>query len=433
MLFFLAPLLLLLLFWPDLAEAQSPLPSLCASDYDCSLTGICNATSGICACDSGWVGQFCYSLNLSSVPRGAGDCDPSLNGTATGYMTSWGGLPQHDEATGIWHLHAASMAQHCGMTAWGSQSEVGHYISESGLQGPYKRNGTAVAAFSHNPVVIPVPAGTAGADASYLMLHIGIACNSEGVWKCNYTNLYTCTNGTTPYHPEKPTGPVPNPPDVYRAFTHVASNLSGPWLPMPSHWTLPQCNNNPAPLFLSNGSLMIACHEPMQTMSTCPHSGGLYLATSATANWTMGPYIYQCLNLLNPNVTVDNVTYTTANEDPHLFADKRGNLHILTHNQAPGYQNLSWFGGDVRGDGGHFFSGDGGYTWRFMWHAAYDGLVQYDDGTTKRYKRERPKLVQDPVTLAPLALVSGAGVELVDAFSPGDDCACTIVVGIGQL
>lgn len=98
--------------------------------------------------------------------------------------------------------------------------------------------------------------------------------------------------------------------------------------------------------------------------------------------------------------------------------------------QSPGYQNETWFGGDVRGDGGHLFSADGGETWTFTWFAAYSGLVNFTDGSQKRYKRERPKLVQDPASRRILALSSGVGVELVDSFAAGNDSACTLVVGV---
>jgi hypothetical protein len=401
----------------------------CATDIDCNLNGLCNATAGTCACDAAWGGATCDTLNLLPAVRGQGNCDPSLNGTATGYTTTWGGLPQRDAATGTWHLHVAEMALHCGMCAWGSQSQVGHYASSAGLLGPYARVDTAVGPFAHNPVVVAAPPGTPGGVA-WLMWHIGNGCASAGEHACNYTAMPTCTNGTTPPHAPRGSGPVANPPNLTVAATHVAASLEGPWTPPPAGWSLPACGNNPSPLFLANGSLMIMCHSPMRAGLECPLSGGLSFATSLTANWTHGPYGVRCLDLLNPNLTVGNVTYAAANEDPHLYADSRGHLHVLTHNQGPGYLNLTWFGGDVRGDGGHFFSDDGGETWRFTWHAAYSGLVQYTDGSAARFKRERPKVVQDPDTKALLALATGAGVELVDAFAPGDDAACSMVVAI---
>lgn len=50
-----------------------------------------------------------------------------------------------------------------------------------------------------------------------------------------------------------------------------------------------------------------------------------------------------------------------------------------------------------------------------------------------RYKRERPKVVQDPVTLDIIALATGIGVEIVDAFAPGDDAACSLVVATPEV
>jgi hypothetical protein len=54
--------------------------------------------------------------------------------------------------------------------------------------------------------------------------------------------------------------------------------------------------------------------------------------------------------------------------------------------------------------------------------------TRYDDGTHMRYKRERPKVVQDPVTLDIIAVATGVGVEILDAFAAGDDAACSLVM-----
>lgn len=410
----------------------------CATDLDCNLNGVCNSTTHACMCDAAWIGATCERLVFRAAAPGAGTCDPSRNGTAVGYTTTWGGLPQLDAAKGLWHLHVAEMASHCGMTAWGSQSQVGHYRSSNGVTGPYARVDTAIGPFAHNPVVIAIPAHVQppppspdGQNISYIMFHIGMGCNSVGVWACNYTALPACTNGSTPVHPQRPDAPIATPPNLFRAHTHVSSNLDGPWVSTPSSWTVPGCGNNPAPLFLANGSLLLVCHEPMAPNISCPRSAGLYTAVSVTANWATGAYLFGCLNVLNPTVTVNGSEWTSANEDPHVYADTRGALHILTHNQSPGYANTSWFGGDVRGDGGHFFSADSGDTWHFTWFAAYDGAILYNDGVSMRYKRERPKLVTNATTGELIALANGVGVELVDAFQPGDDVACTIVLALG--
>ena len=202
----------------------------CAVDADCNLNGVC--TSGACACDAGWIGDTCDVLNFRPAVRGQGDCDPSLNGTATGFTTTWGGLPVQDPESGVWHLHNAEMALHCGMCSWGSQSQIAHYTSPS-LAGPYRRVDTAVGPFAHNPVVIATPPGSVGPEAAYLLFHIGIGCDSAGVHACNYSSMPACENGTTPLHAKPSHQPAPNPPGLTRARTHIAANLSGPWEPQP--------------------------------------------------------------------------------------------------------------------------------------------------------------------------------------------------------
>lgn len=413
------PLLLLLL--------PLALSAPCATDLDCSLNGECSAT-GTCACDAAWSGPTCSILNLLPSAPGDGTCDPTLNGTARGYSTTWGGRPLLEAATGTWILHAAEMARNCGMCSWGSQSQVATYTAPS-LTGPYTRAGTAVGAFAHNPSVLATPPGT-GEGANFLLFHIGIGCDSAGVHACNYSRLPACTNGTTPLHPLPPLPAPATVPNVTRAVAHIAASLRGPWRAPPADWKLPSCNN-PSPLFLRNGSLMLLCHG---SYAQCTHSsGGLSLFTSLTADWRRGAYGFRCLNLVNPNFTdpASGASFTAANEDPDVYQDSRGMLHILTHNQSPCYSGpvaAGFYGADVRGCGGHFFSADGGESWRFAWHAAYNGTVQYSTGA-KVYKRERPKVVQDEKG-ALVGLATGVGVELVDAFAAGNDSACTLVAAI---
>jgi|EP01046_Picozoa_sp_COSAG06_P034582 hypothetical protein len=181
--------------------------------------------------------------------------------------------------------------------------------------------------------------------------------------------------------------------------------------------------------------------------------------------------------------------------------DKRGNLHVLTHNQSPCYSGKAapFFGADVRGCGAHFFSSDEvnanpatctltcqctgvppdttltcdldpdthgtaachagcTYSGRELEVCLARGLQRhgrvsycalnfppppttsippnaggrfphrYNDGTQMRYKRERPKVVQDPATGEIIALANGVGLEILDAFAPGNDSACSLVL-----
>jgi hypothetical protein len=400
----------------------------CATDLDCHLNGVC--AGGVCACDAAWLGATCTTLNLLPSAPGDGTCDAARNGTARGYTTTWGGVPWRG-SDGAWHLAASEMARHCGMCSWGSQSQIARWSAPS-LAGPYARDGTAVGPFAHNAAAIAVPRDGGAYGGGFLLFHIGIGCDSVGVHACNYSRLPLCANGTTPSTHTPSGGDEPTPPGLARAQLHVAADAGGPWLPAPAAWKTAYCSNNPAPLFLRNGSLMLVCHEPMAPGEVCAHSGGLSMATSDGADWRTGNFTKQCLNLMNPTHTVGNVTFTAANEDPHLYEDARGNLHIITHNQSPCYQNVSWFGADVRGCGAHFFSNDGGASWSFQWdHAVYNGTVLYTDGVRRTYKRERPKLVQD-ADGSLIALATGIGVEIQDAFSAGNDSACTLVALIAR-
>ena len=45
-----------------------------------------------------------------------------------------------------------------------------------------------------------------------------------------------------------------------------------------------------------------------------------------------------------------------------------------------------------------------------------------------RYKRERPKVVQNPANGDIIGLANGIGREILDAFAPGNDSACSLVL-----
>merc|ERR1711968_147509 len=112
---------------------------------------------------------------------------------------------------------------------------------------------------------------------------------------------------------------------------------------------------------------------------------------------------------------------THTSEDPSVFIDARGHYHMLV-NALPGGCNPK-----VQ-QGGHAWSRDG-VTWSEPRVGAYNGTVVFTDGTNMTCsRRERPQMIQDPKTGAPLAMSSGAtgcpsfttpdGV----AFKGGGDC-----------
>ena len=88
----------------------------CARDEDCMLNGVCDALSGVCACDSGWTGTTCGRLAFEPVASRAAPGFIETN------FSSWGGsvVPDPDDG-GLWHMFSARMAGHCGLGAWDSK------------------------------------------------------------------------------------------------------------------------------------------------------------------------------------------------------------------------------------------------------------------------------------------------------------------------
>eukprot|EP01050_Picozoa_sp_SAG11_P029242 SAG11_NODE_8154_length_1054_cov_1.457592_1_plen_318_part_10 len=117
----------------------------CASDWDCSLAGIC--TAGHCACDAWASGSDCSYLNFQPVSReaGLGYIDPT--------WSSWGGnaVLGRDQQ---WHLFMAEIgpAGRLGLGGWQSHSQIAHAVSSSPA-GPYKRKSLVAAPEHHNPTL----------------------------------------------------------------------------------------------------------------------------------------------------------------------------------------------------------------------------------------------------------------------------------------
>ena len=113
--------------------------------------------------------------------------------------------------------------------------------------------------------------------------------------------------------------------------------------------------------------------------------------------------------------------YTHTSEDPSVFQDQRGNYHMLV-NALPGGCNPK-----VQ-QGGHAWSHDG-VKWSEPRVGAYNTTVLFTDGTNMTCsRRERPQMLLDPKSGAPLAMSSGVtGCPAFDTsggvhFKGGGDC-----------
>jgi hypothetical protein len=117
------------------------------------LNGKC--ASGACACDTGWVGTRCETLDLAPVDRTVLGFNPVQGGKN---MSSWGGSVQ--QVNGTWHMWAVMMANHCGISSYLMNSGVVHAVSTSGdVAGPYELRESVLPPFAHEPDVCRAPTG----------------------------------------------------------------------------------------------------------------------------------------------------------------------------------------------------------------------------------------------------------------------------------
>ena len=83
-----------------LATAHALAAPAAAASIECSLNGVLDR-QGACACDKGWRGGRCQSLNLAAP-------DPAHSGYLNASMPSWGGDAIFSD--GAWHLFATVKA-----------------------------------------------------------------------------------------------------------------------------------------------------------------------------------------------------------------------------------------------------------------------------------------------------------------------------------
>merc|ERR1719487_1697583 len=65
-------------------------------------------------------------------------------------------------------------------------------------------------------------------------------------------------------------------------------------------------------------------------------------------------------------------------EDPHIYRDHRGNLHMVAHSLCMQWPNCTAVGG-------HAASEDDGMTWHYTGAAAYTTTVHFEDGSIKDF------------------------------------------------
>lgn len=164
--------------------------------------------------------------------------------------------------------------------------------------------------FCHNPTVRRAPDGT------YVLFHIGQEDPGRAL-NCS-SSAETCASNIPPRLPTDGRGFL-----TYCSAPHP----TGPWTPRGSAafsgvgegwlgWV-----SNPSVHFFDNGSALLAFRAKVMPGgdNASQRVGEEVIGLAAAPHWS-GPYT---LAVGHPIVM--------SHEDPHVWADKRGNLHLLSH------------------------------------------------------------------------------------------------------
>lgn len=119
----------------------------CEMESDCSHNGRC--VEGRCDCDAAWSGRTCDQLRISPTPESAGYA-PVDGGQGT---STWKGSVARGE-DGRYHMWASELTHHCGIDAWLANSRIVHAVSDSGVDGSYRRVDVVYDAYATEPHVV---------------------------------------------------------------------------------------------------------------------------------------------------------------------------------------------------------------------------------------------------------------------------------------
>ena len=351
----------------------------CADDDDCSLNGVCDTSSGVCACDAEWAGgdASCALLDLLPTTPGSGFHPPNAS--------SWGGsLVRGDD--GRVHMFAALMTEHCGLTSWKTNSQVVHAVADAPLA-PFAIVGGAAAPpvvprFAHNPTI------HRNGDGRFLLFHIGCGATAEPCAGCAH-----CVNGTTPRRSRGGGGgggggnPGAACNGPHWTGLRTSMSLDGPWRDegevtldtnKSNTWITNPCVALPANSSSSGSSSSFMLYRQSGTSWPDDPPG-----TPERLGWAAAADCASGINCTWADLSPTRPVLNGTLEDQYLWVDHRGHYHALTHKNAL----------DPRAVAGHMWSRDG-LSWRTSATAPYNNTIGLVGGGVYQCgKRARPMLL----------------------------------------
>ena len=334
-------------------------------------------------CDVWWTGASCALLNLAPA-------DPAASGlVAPGYF-SWGGHPLQ-AADGTYHLLASFLCDHATLDSWTTKSSIAH-ATAAAPEGPYTfapgvDSQLVVPPWSHGASVTRDPA-----TGEYLLFHIGNGRVSPSTWSPCYNPAEDAPAFAAAALAAAAAPRAPLPGARARAgeddttYVERAPTLAGPWTPFnnnlgldvvypPGSWATSM--TNPAAFIFPNGTTLLYYRADQ-----CPETWGALAPACigvAIADSWQGPFT----SLFDQPIT------HPEGEDPAVFRDPRGNMHMLTNVNT--YHARCAAGVPC---GGHAWSRDG-LTWSNQTVGAFGPVIRWTNGSyLYGAYAERPQVLQ---------------------------------------
>ena len=345
-------------------QSSLVLGSVCTTDDDCSLNGVC--TSGSCKCYLAWTGATCGFLSFQP--------GPAINGYGNSpRVNAWGGNSVFFD--GEYHLYVSEMCNNCSLADWWRNSQIVHAVASSPF-GPYTRKDVALSAFAHEPQVSF--SYLANGTPQFALWHVGSGYPGSGGSAPNNCTRDALAEGSA----EVRVGDA-------RSQLHVSSSPDGPWTPVLG---VPSCNN-PSQALHPNGTWYLLCNNQTNQRET---NGTLFSAPAITGPYKVAGHVAGPL----PDANVP--------EDGFLFIDARGHWHVFYHTYTwPGLGCANPPDCDPTSISGHSFSRDG-LSWTVSPLQPYFNIANFSDGTALQMStRERPHLIFAEDGRTPLALSNG--------------------------
>ena len=253
----------------------------CRTDHDCSLNGRCLANTLKCACRPEWYGSQCENLRMGISPRAA-----SIHGVDGSHSSAWtwGGSPAVD-ANGTHHLFFSFLTNGCGLLHYQTNSVVKHAVAKTAA-GPWRvvgvslepRTGLWDSGAIHGPSI-----AYDKASQRWLLFYMGTTvtrprpdCRADPT-AAAFMNSSSRRIGLA-WSPSIAPGE-----ERWQRVGNIAGSEqynSGMILrPRKGKWDSGDVSN-PAPLVLSNGSIMLGYRAGGDTMAAGDAGIGMAFATS---------------------------------------------------------------------------------------------------------------------------------------------------------